>query len=134
MLTAEAKRWESVFSISAMRFAVPNYGRAEFDCVYPGVDLIFYGNQQQLDYDLVVHHGADPRRIRMKFQGMDKLAVDTTRELVLSAAGHEIRAEEPVVYQTIRGARKEIAGRYVLNGRNPVRSVRSKKGSVFASS
>jgi hypothetical protein len=43
---------------------VPNYGRVKFEQVYPGIDVVYYGNAQGLGYDLIVAPGADPARIR----------------------------------------------------------------------
>jgi hypothetical protein len=102
------------------RTGVPNYGRVQFDDVYPGIDLVYYGNQQTLEYDLVLRAGADPRRIRMKFDGADEIRVDSTGDLVLTAAGHQIRQQRPVVYQSIGGRRHEVAGNYVLRGKDEV--------------
>jgi Beta-propeller repeat len=100
------------------RKGVPNYSQVKFDDVYPGVDLVYYGNQQRLEYDLIVRPGADPQRIRLKFDGADAVRVDAGGDLVLTAAGHEIRQQRPVVYQTVEGRRQEIAGRYVLRGKD----------------
>src|SRR5205814_1626160 len=51
------------------RTNIPTYARVEYNNVYPGVDLVYHGNQQQLEYDFVVGPGADPRAIKMKFAG-----------------------------------------------------------------
>ena len=102
------------------RTGVPNYSRVKFTDVWPEIDLVYYGNQQTLEYDLVLRSGADPRRIRMKFDGADEVRVDSSGDLVLTAAGHEIRQQRPVVYQTIEGRRREVAGNYVLRGKDEV--------------
>ena len=54
---------------SKWRTNIQNYAKVALRGVYPGIDLIFYGNQQQLEYDAVVAPGADPNRIRLKFKG-----------------------------------------------------------------
>ena len=87
--------------------SVPNYGGVKYQGVYPGIDLVYYGNQRQLEYDFVVSPGADPRRIRLGFQGADKLEVDAQGDLVLHTATGVIRQRKPVVYQEVEGLRRE---------------------------
>ena len=48
---------------------IANYGQVEYQDVYPGVNLVYYGNQQQLEYDFVVAPGADPGVITLAVQG-----------------------------------------------------------------
>ena len=98
------------------RTDVPTYAKVRYKNVYPGIDLIYYGNQRQLEYDFVVSPGADPKRIRLGFQGADKLEVDAQGDLVLHTATGVIRQRKPVIYQEVEGARREIAGGYVLEG------------------
>src|SRR5260370_39350381 len=65
------------------RTDVPNYARVQYHDVYPGVDVIFYGNQRQLEYDLVLSPGADPGKIRLKLEGVERIATEKNRDLVL---------------------------------------------------
>jgi hypothetical protein len=55
---------------------IPNFARVRAAGVYPGIDLIYYGNQSSLEYDFVVSPGADPRAIRMRFKGATSLRTD----------------------------------------------------------
>jgi hypothetical protein len=41
------------------RTNVPTYAKVRYTDLYPGIDLIYYGNQRQLEYDFVVHPGAN---------------------------------------------------------------------------
>src|SRR5437660_7473555 len=100
------------------RTNVPTYAKVHYREVYPGIDLIYYGNQRQLEYDFVVAPGADPKRIGLGVKGADKLEIDEQGELVLHVSGGAIRQHKPVVYQEIDGTRQEIAGSYVLRGAN----------------
>jgi hypothetical protein len=99
---------------------VPNYAMVQYEEVYPGVDLIYYGNQRQLEYDLVVHPGANPEVIGLSFEGVDKIEVDTNGDLLLKAAGGELRQRKPVVYQEADGGRQIIASNYLLKGNREV--------------
>ena len=47
------------------RTHVPNYRRVRYRNVYPGIDVVYYGNPRELEFDFVVSPGADPRRIRL---------------------------------------------------------------------
>ncbi|HBB88300.1 MAG TPA: hypothetical protein DC047_11850 [Blastocatellia bacterium] len=93
---------------------VANFARVKYQAIYPGIDLVYYGNQRQLEYDFVVQPGSDPRRIALAFEGADQITVDDNGELVLKLAGKEIRQHKPLVYQDINGTRQEIASRYAL--------------------
>ena len=99
------------------RTNVPTYAKVRYENVYPGVDLVYYGNQAQLEYDFVVAPGADPKKIRLYIDGAKKLETDAHGDLVLDLAGAEVRLLKPTVYQRVVGGRKEIASRYVLHGR-----------------
>ena len=72
---------------SQWRSNVPTYAGVEYQDVYPGVDLVYYGNQQQLEYDFIVAPGVDPSVIRLGFTGADTLEIDAQGDLVLQMAG-----------------------------------------------
>ena len=105
---------------SKWRSNVPTYAKVHYQNVYPGVDLVYYGNQRQLEYDFVVAPGADPKKIVLGFQGANKLEIDAQGELVLHASGGDVRQHKPIVYQEIGGIRQEIAGSYVRKGADRV--------------
>src|SRR5258706_1049861 len=105
---------------SKWRTNVPTYAKVQYRNVYPGIDLVYYGNQRQLEYDFVVAPGADPKKIVLGFKGAKKLQIDAQGELVLHASGGDIRQHKPVVYQDIDGVRHEFAGSYVRKGANRV--------------
>ncbi len=96
------------------RTNVPNYAKVKYQNVYPGVDLVYYGNQGgQLEYDFVVAPGADPHAIGLSFQGAAHMHLDkATGDLVLAVDGNELRFRKPVVYQDahseVRGPRSQI--------------------------
>ena len=98
---------------SKWRRDVPTYGKVHYQNVYPGIDLVYYGNQRQLEYDFVLAPGADPNKIVLGFKGADKLEIDAEGSLVLHASGGDIRQHKPVIYQDIDGVRRDIAGGYV---------------------
>jgi hypothetical protein len=102
------------------RTNVPTYAKVHYQGLYPGIDLIYYGNGHQLEYDFVVGSGADPDRILLDVQGAHKLELDAQGDLVLHTAAGVIRQRKPVIYQEVDGARREVAGGYVLKGAHRV--------------
>ena len=93
------------------QIGVPTYAKTQLQSVYPGIDLIYYGNQRQLEYDFVVAPGADPARIRLALSGLDEVVQATLADngdLVLNMAVGEMRWHKPVVYQNIAGPRRSV--------------------------
>jgi len=99
---------------------VANYGQVANQDVYPGVNLIYYGNQQQLEYDFVVAPGTDPGTIRLSFQGAKNISLDHQGNLVLHTASGNVLEHAPVVYQEVGGVRQAVAGKFVLQGHDEV--------------
>ena len=102
------------------RTNVPTYARVKYREVYPGIDLVYYGNQQHLEYDLIVAPGADARVIKLSFEGAETLRLDTNGDLIWSAQGREVRQLKPVVFQEVAGRRKAVEGSYSIRGRDEV--------------
>jgi hypothetical protein len=95
---------------------VPTYAKLKYEAVYPGVDLIYYGNQRRLEYDFVVAPGADPKAIRLSFRSAKSLAVDERGALVFGTERAGLRFERPGIYQEVEGKRRAVQGQYVLKG------------------
>jgi hypothetical protein len=99
---------------------VVSYAKVRYRSVYPGIDMVYYGNQQQLEYDFVVAPGADPKIIKLSFDGVRRMEVDAQGDLVLYTEGGQLRQRKPLTYQEVNGRRQEIASHYVLTGRRQV--------------
>ena len=99
---------------------IPTFGGVKYQGIYSGVDLIYYGNQRQLEYDFVVAPGADPRQIELSFAGANRLRLDAAGNLVVSIAGGEIVEHTPVIYQDIEGIRQRVTGGYELRSGHTV--------------
>ncbi len=102
------------------RTNVPTYARVKYQSVYPGVDLVYYGNQRQLEHDFIVAPGADPQTITLGFQGADKLRLDAHGDLLIQTGGEEVILRAPVSYQESKGIRQGVPSRYVLKGQQRV--------------
>jgi hypothetical protein len=100
---------------SRWRTGISTYRQVRYSDVYPGIDLVYYGNQRQLEYDFVLDAGVDPKTIRMTFEGSRSMRIDAGGDLVLDA-GEEIRMRKPFAYQERNQERQEVPSRYVLLG------------------
>ena len=101
---------------------VPTYAKVKYEGVYSGIDLVYYGNQRQLEYDFVVAPGADPSRIAFDVSGAKRIRRDAQGDLVfkMKTGGDEIRWQKPVVYQEKDGARELVAAHYAITDTNSV--------------
>ena len=102
------------------RTGIPTYAKVKYRNVYPGIDLIYYGDERQLEYDIVVGPGADHRSVLVRFEGADKIEVDGVGNLVLHVADEKVLQRKPNVYQTVNGARKPVEGKYAIRGANQI--------------
>jgi hypothetical protein len=89
------------------------WSRVRLEGLWPGIDLVFYGNPEQLEHDFLVAPGADPGRIVLALDGVEQARIDDQGDLVatLEIAG-EVRLQRPVAWQEIEGRRREVACRY----------------------
>ena len=104
------------------RTKVPTYAKVKYEGIYPGIDLVYYGNQRQLEYDFIVAPGADPHRIAFDVRGAKRIRRDARGDLVLTMkmGEDEIRWHKPLVYQERNGTRQEIAAHYAITDTNRV--------------
>jgi Big-like domain-containing protein/IPT/TIG domain-containing protein/beta-propeller repeat-containing protein len=99
---------------SKWRTGVPTYARVRYAGVYPGVDLVYYGDQRQLEYDFVVAPGASPKPIQLRFDGAKSVKLDGAGNLVIAAANGKMAFQKPVVYQMEGGQRRPVEGSFRL--------------------
>jgi hypothetical protein len=93
---------------------VPTFGRVGFHQVYPGVDVVYYGNQKHLEYDFLVAPHADPKQIQLHFAGAQKVSVNAAGDLVVRTQGRELRWQKPTVYQQNGIGKQLVAARFRL--------------------
>jgi uncharacterized protein (TIGR03437 family) len=104
------------------RTGIPQFGRVRYRDLWPGIDLVFYGNQGGLEFDFVVSPGSDPSVIQLGFEGPRRVRLDVAGDLTLETAPSRSRLglRRPEVYQEIAGVRRPVEGRFVLAGRDRV--------------
>jgi len=113
---------------SQWRANIPTYAKVHYRNVYAGVDLVYYGNQRQLEHDFVVAPGADPKQIRLAVEGAERVELEPQGDALLRVGDGEVRLRAPLAYQEISGRRQPVAARYALRERNP-RPVPMQSGS-----
>jgi hypothetical protein len=99
------------------RTRIEGSGRVKYEQVYPGVDVVYYGNQRQLEYDFVISPGADYRVIALSFAGASGVSLDGHGNLVVATPLGDLVQHAPVIYQqSAAGVREPVEGGYVLRG------------------
>lgn len=111
LVGAEAEDWVS---------DIPTFGKVKYEALYPGIDLVFYGNGQQLEYDFIVSPGADPSQIRLNFAGVEGLYLDESGNLVLETAAGEVLQRAPFAYQELNNIRQKVGGHFKIFEGNEV--------------
>lgn len=96
------------------RLNVPTYSRVEYENIYRGVDLVYYGDQHHLEYDFIVAPGASYKVIRIGFEGAG-VSLEEDGDLLIETGGEKVYQHKPVVYQEANGIKDTIAARYVLS-------------------
>jgi len=100
------------------RTNVPNFSRVRVTDAYPGIDVLYYGSdQERLEFDFIVRAGADPNHIRLNFEGAESLRIDQDGGLRLKMKDSEIVQPAPTIYQVVEGNRKKVDGCFLLSGR-----------------
>lgn len=94
---------------------IPQYGKVQTSDIYPGVDLVYYGNQGKLEYDFVVKPGADPNVIHLKYEGAKASHVNAQGDLELDTNQGTLLFRAPSVYQESEGSKNPVEGHYRLD-------------------
>ena len=99
---------------SKWRLGVKSYARLRSAGVYPGVDVVYYGDHRRLEFDYVVAPKADASAIVLAFSGMDKLSKESNGDLVAEVAGQPVRFAKPYAYQKVDGVARPVDSDYEL--------------------
>ena len=102
------------------RSNIPLFGQVVYRGLYRGVDLAFLGETRQLEFNYVVHPGADPSQIAFELNGANALSVTSDGDLTVTTASGAVQLHKPVAYQEHHGVRHLIEARFVANGRNKI--------------
>jgi len=101
------------------RVGVPQFARVRYENVYPGIDLVFYGNEGHLEYDFQVAPGSDPSQAELEFSGAKKIELKDG-SLMIQGENGTVRFDAPSMYQEVAGRRQAVEGAFVLRAANRV--------------
>lgn len=97
--------------------SIPTFDRVRYAQIYPGVDLEYYGTQQQLEFDFNIAPGSDPGVIRFRLDGARKLALDRHGDLIATIQDGPVTFHVPMVYQPDgKGNNLPVAGSFKISG------------------
>ncbi len=102
------------------RAGVPLFSSVRYEQVYPGIDVLFHGGGDTLEYDFVVAPGVDPALVRLEFRGAEGLSLDGGGNLIIRHAAGQLTQRAPRLYQEVDGQRRKVPGGYRLLGRRSV--------------
>jgi hypothetical protein len=101
----DAKQW---------RTGIPAYSAVKYSDVYPGIDVVYYGNNRQLEYDFVLNPGSDAKKIALNFEGGKNVAIDGAGNLTMESGVGKLALLKPSIYQMSGTQKKAVQGSYVL--------------------
>ena len=99
---------------------IPQYGKVKVKDVYPGIDVVFYGKNEFLEFDFIVRPGADPKQIKIAYENVEKVSVNKEGYLVVNTSVGKIIHRPPLIYQKTKDKIEVIEGRYVFEDLNQV--------------
>jgi hypothetical protein len=99
---------------------IPTYAKVKVEGLYSGIDVLYYGNQHQLEFDFVIRPGTDYKSIRIKFKNVNQLRTDSEGNLILGVHGGKVLLKKPIVYQLVDGKKHNVRGCYRLHAKDLV--------------
>ncbi|HUE36107.1 MAG TPA: SBBP repeat-containing protein, partial [Candidatus Acidoferrum sp.] len=105
----DASKWQT---------GLPTFSKVQLSEIYPGINVVFHGNQRQLEYDFTIAPGANPNAIKIRFTGVDRISLTPDGRLILQIGTGQICQPKPGIYQTLATGRRIVSGGYkVLDAR-----------------
>lgn len=101
--------------------SISNFSKISYENIYPGIDVVFYGNAQQLEYDIIVAPGYDSEQVQLHIDGAKNLLIDSHGDLrIATENAQEVIMQKPMIYQMVTGQKTLINGEYVLLASNDI--------------
>ena len=105
LIGADSKKWIR---------NIPHFRQIEYDQLYPGISLAFYGNGDALEHDFQLAPGADPSQILFRFEGAESVSISADGDLEVRAAGQTLLLCKPLAYQTTASGRTDVEAGFSL--------------------
>lgn len=101
-------------NLERWRANLPTYSKVRYEAIYPGIDMVFYNNGRQLEFDFIVAPFSSLQAIRINVKGAEQLKTSRSGDLSLITPAGEFKLLRPTVYQETDGIRRELKGRFVV--------------------
>lgn len=108
----DSKKW---------RTNIHTYSKILCEQIYNGIDVAYYGNQRNPEYDLIVAPGADFTAVRVAFEGAKRIRADSKGDLLVEVGKGNVRQACPIAYQETVTGRRSVEAQYVIAGNNEIR-------------
>ena len=92
---------------------IRTFSKVKYHEIYPGIDLLYYGNQRQMEYDFVVGPGGRPEKIVLEFSGEDRLEIDSAGDLIAHLKGGSVRWRKPYAYQETDSGKQTVTAKFL---------------------
>ncbi len=99
---------------------VENFAKVQYQNIYPGIDIAYYGNQRQLEYDLIVSPYTNPDIINLQFSEAQNLTINNEGDLVITVNEQEFYKKKPYAYQEINGVKQLVTTNYIVKENNKI--------------
>ena len=94
---------------------VPNQSQVLYRQIYPGIDLVFHGQENEMEHDFRIAPGGDPGTIRFAMKGADRVTLDDSGNLMISLGDDTLFLQKPRAYQETANGRQQVESRFALN-------------------
>lgn len=111
LLGADSTRWIR---------RIPNYSRIEYEAIYPGVDLVFYGNRGRLEHDFQIAPDADVSRISFQFKGADRVDLSPSGDLEIHLKRGTIVLDGPKAYQATAAGNEPVSASFAIDNNGDI--------------
>lgn len=102
MLGKDPSRWKSNIH--------PALG-VDYTRLYEGIDMHISSEKGNVKYEFIVAPGADPSKIRLRYEGQDGLSISKGNLIIKTSIG-DVQELKPYAYQYLENGKKEVACRY----------------------
>jgi hypothetical protein len=99
---------------------IPTFASVKVAGIYPGVDMVYHGNQHQMEYDFIVNPGGDPTKIAFKFDGATGVSISSEGHLTMNSPTGTLTVRKPSVYQVENGQQRAVDGKFSRRGADEV--------------
>jgi hypothetical protein len=95
-----------------------SYKLITYKNLWPDTDLRIYSRGEDLEQEYVLNPGANPDKVKLHLNGVDKVSLTDDGSLIIATPFGELKQEAPFAYQTVGGKRQAVPVKLVLKENN----------------